>query len=63
MDDFERPSEAFMLWLKTEQSASVSDKIQLADLRSQGAGRGVGPSVVFFPLALLSDIYQLPART
>ncbi|KAK4501206.1 hypothetical protein PRZ48_007013 [Zasmidium cellare] len=39
-DDFQARSEAFITWLK-ENGASISDKIELADLRQQGAGRGV----------------------
>lgn len=40
-DDFQARSEAFITWLK-QNGATISNKIELADLRQQGAGRGVG---------------------
>lgn len=42
-DDFEARSEAFIAWVK-QNGAAISDKIELTDLRQQGAGRGVGES-------------------
>ncbi|KAK5004156.1 Ribosomal lysine N-methyltransferase 4, partial [Cryomyces antarcticus] len=39
-DDFQNKSDSFMAWLR-QQGASISPKIELADLRSRGAGRGV----------------------
>lgn len=44
--DFAQHSDDFMSWLKRRPGVSVSSKIQIADLRSQNAGRGVGK----FPL-------------
>lgn len=40
-DGFEERSNVFMAWLKST-GAEISEKIQLADLRGQNAGRGVG---------------------
>ena len=40
-DDFQSKSAAFTSWLQ-QQGASLSSKIQIADLRAQNAGRGVG---------------------
>ncbi|KAK8221157.1 hypothetical protein IWZ01DRAFT_556526 [Phyllosticta capitalensis] len=40
LDNFETQSAAFLSWLSA-RSCSVSPKIQLADLRRHGAGRGV----------------------
>ncbi|EON66015.1 hypothetical protein W97_05258 [Coniosporium apollinis CBS 100218] len=39
-DDFDARSDAFMAWLR-QSGAEISGKIQLADLRTQHAGRGV----------------------
>jgi SET domain-containing protein 6 len=40
-DHFVSASNAFLTWLK-QTGSTISDKIELADLRQQGAGRGVG---------------------
>lgn len=39
---FHRQSDEFMTWLASRPSVRVSSKIQVADLRSADAGRGVG---------------------
>jgi len=43
MDDgnYQAATVAFVNWLRTS-GTSVSDKIDLVDMRNQGAGRGVG---------------------
>jgi hypothetical protein len=40
-DDFLNRSQAFLQWLQSS-GASISDKIDLIDMRHRGAGRGVG---------------------
>lgn len=40
-DDFVERSNAFVDWLRSS-GAKLSDKIEIADLRQQHAGRGVG---------------------
>jgi hypothetical protein len=40
-DDFGTKSAAFLSWLQVS-GATVSDKIELVDLRQRNAGRGVG---------------------
>jgi hypothetical protein len=43
MDSFALASAAFLDWFKEQnRSTRVNDKIQIADLRAQGAGRAVG---------------------
>ena len=39
---FEELSDNFVSWLKAQEGVRISPKIKLADLREQGAGRGVG---------------------
>lgn len=41
MDTFDEDSRAFMAWLR-KSGAEISSKIELKDLRSVHAGRGVG---------------------
>lgn len=41
-DDFQKLSDNFLSWLTRSPGATVSPKICIADLRNQGAGRGVG---------------------
>ena len=41
-DDFVKRSQAFVEWFRNAEGTRLSDKIQLADLRHRGAGRGVG---------------------
>ena len=41
MDSFDEASQAFIIWLR-ESGADISSKIELKDLRSIQAGRGVG---------------------
>ncbi|KAF7192783.1 Ribosomal lysine N-methyltransferase 4 [Pseudocercospora fuligena] len=41
IDDFQSTSDKFLTWLKST-GATISSKIQLADLRDRAAGRGVG---------------------
>ena len=41
-DDFNQKSTDFMSWLGGLEGVTISPKIQLADLRERGAGRGVG---------------------
>ena len=40
-EDFQRTSANFMAWLGGLEGVVISPKIQLADLRSRDAGRGV----------------------
>lgn len=39
---FQRQSDEFIAWLAQRPNVRINPKIQVADLRSQGAGRGVG---------------------
>jgi hypothetical protein len=41
-DDFQRQSDEFTSWLSQQPGVRINPHIQVADLRSQGAGRGVG---------------------
>ena len=41
MDPFDADSQAFLAWLR-HSGAEISNKIELKDLRSLQAGRGVG---------------------
>jgi SET domain-containing protein 6 len=41
MDSFEQDSAAFLDWFRRNEGTRVSDKICIADLRTQGAGRAV----------------------
>jgi len=41
-DEFTPRSSAFVKWFASAQNARLSPKVDLADLRSRGAGRGVG---------------------
>lgn len=41
MDSFWKDSAAFLDWFRRSEGTRVSDKIQIADLRTQGAGRAV----------------------
>ncbi|KXT03454.1 hypothetical protein AC578_1630 [Pseudocercospora eumusae] len=43
IDDFQSTSDKFLTWLKST-GATISSKVQLADLRDRAAGRGVGMS-------------------
>jgi hypothetical protein len=40
-DDFERKTQGFLNWFKALPGASFSDSIQIVDLRSRNAGRGI----------------------
>ena len=53
-DDFHTRSAEFFSWLKQQDGVSVSPKIQLADLRSSGAGRGVGMYSILFDMSRVS---------
>ncbi|KAF2159865.1 hypothetical protein M409DRAFT_70755 [Zasmidium cellare ATCC 36951] len=55
-DDFRARSEAFISWLE-QNGATISDKIELADLRQQGAGRGV---VATQDLAEDEELFSIP---
>ncbi|KAJ9642960.1 Ribosomal lysine N-methyltransferase 4 [Coniosporium tulheliwenetii] len=55
-DDFDARSEAFMAWLK-QSGAEISEKIQLADLRTQHAGRGV---VALHDIAEDEPLFTIP---
>lgn len=39
---FEQQNATFMQWLVASRGAEINPKVALADLRSVGAGRGVG---------------------
>lgn len=39
---FDQQNAAFMQWLVASRGAEINPKVALADLRSAGAGRGVG---------------------
>lgn len=39
---FQKQSDEFVSWLEASPGVNVNSKIILADLRSSGAGRGVG---------------------
>ena len=39
--DFETRTEAFLKWFKDLPGATFSDSIQIVDLRSRNAGRGI----------------------
>ena len=43
-DDFHDRSSAFLKWFRSQEDVRFSEKIELADFRSHGAGRGVGIS-------------------
>ncbi|KAI9762361.1 MAG: Enhancer of polycomb-like protein 1 [Chaenotheca gracillima] len=55
-DHFREASEAFIRWFSSIEGASVSSKVRLADLRKQGAGRGlvaitdINPDEVLFSI-------------
>ncbi|SLM39026.1 SET domain [Lasallia pustulata] len=40
-DDYQQKSLAFVHWLQRNESATISPKIEIADLRARGAGRGI----------------------
>ncbi len=41
-DDFQQKSAGFILWFSQLQGMRLSPKIQIADMRSRRAGRGIG---------------------
>lgn len=41
-DCFQRQSDEFVSWLSQKPGVRINPNIQVTDLRSQGAGRGVG---------------------
>lgn len=45
-DRFSQLSDEFMCWLKQNPGVRVSPKIKIADLRFEGAGRGIGMFVL-----------------
>lgn len=47
-DSFQRQSDEFIAWLAQRPGVRISPKIRVADLRSQGAGRGVGMFLISF---------------
>lgn len=49
-DRFSQLSDEFMSWLKQRPGVKVSPKIKIADLRSEGAGRGIGMFVQLLSL-------------
>ena len=55
-DPFDHKTEAFLAWLQQRPGVSISPKIQIADLRHIGAGRGIGmlDRVPLFPSLLLT---------
>ncbi|KAM3418102.1 Ribosomal lysine N-methyltransferase 4 [Cercospora zeina] len=56
VDDFQHASDAFLNWLKNN-GATISPKIQLADLRDRAAGRGV---VAMQDLAEDEELFSIP---
>jgi len=61
-DSFQRQSDEFIAWLAQRPGVRISPKIRVADLRSQGAGRGVGMfflSVFNFPLSAFLRSFSL----
>lgn len=42
--DFDAKTKGFLTWFKALPGASFSDSIQIVDLRSRQAGRGIGMS-------------------
>ena len=43
---FQQKSVDFWNWLQQKESATITGKIEIADLRARGAGRGVGMAAV-----------------
>ena len=41
-DAFNTKTEVFISWLRQRSGATINPKIQIADLREIGAGRGIG---------------------
>lgn len=41
MDDFQNKSKAFLDWFNEQSNASLHEDLELTDLRSKGAGRGI----------------------
>ena len=58
-DDFAQRSKEFVEWFRNAEGTRLSDKIELADLRHKGAGRGVGKS--FDDPGVLSTLLTLPS--
>ncbi|KAF8460386.1 hypothetical protein BDZ91DRAFT_684777, partial [Kalaharituber pfeilii] len=56
-DDFNALSDAFMAWLKARPGITVNPNIAIADLRSEGAGRGVVTTV---PLTPTDTLFSIP---
>ncbi|WEW61954.1 Ribosomal lysine N-methyltransferase 4 [Emydomyces testavorans] len=56
-DDFAQRSDAFMNWLKQHPGVRVSSKIKIADLRPNGAGRGV---VACEEIAQDEELFAIP---
>lgn len=42
LQNFQHQSDEFVAWLEANPGVNVNSKLILADLRSSGAGRGVG---------------------
>lgn len=40
--EFDQRTNSFLSWFKSLEGASFSDAIQIVDLRSKNAGRGIG---------------------
>lgn len=45
LQSFQQQSDDFISWLQGNPGVNVSPKIKLSDLRSSGAGRGVGKHI------------------
>lgn len=56
-DDFEAKTTAFANWLKESQLVEIHPSVQIRDLRSGGAGRGLVTTV---PLAKDELIFSIP---
>lgn len=51
-DSFDSKTSTFMSWLQQRPGINISPKIQIADLRDYGAGRGIGNA----PSTISSDL-------
>lgn len=45
-DDFSQRTQIFLQWFRSLPGATFHEGIQIQDLRSQGAGRGVGKHIL-----------------
>lgn len=57
-DEFTQQNERFLHWLQNSMSFTLNPKIAIADLRSSGAGRGLGTLIPISP-----SLLNPPARS